>query len=504
MSLKRLISLRAELKALRTLCLNPDSRASQFLLSKLAVEHFATGIGRAAFQRIQRYLKKDSAPPDWDELVTDPGLDQSVRDALVDCELTPVESKKSTAKLFERIEEYRKLRMLVEVGKTLEKNLKSPDPIDTDKLITEIQNKTAGINRTVSYKMVHIGQNSNVRKHIRRLLSGTAIHYIPTGFEGFDSVNRGIPDGACWIIGGETGAGKSILVGQIANNMAQYGAKVAFVPLEMSNDEVLQRDLSRKGNANMTDLLDPQNKLSKKQRQEIEERFMAHDERTARRGGRISYVEFDADVSLETALATLKPFEYDVIIIDYIGLLEGLSGDDQWRAMTNASRYAKIWAKTNKCRVVLAAQLSEEGLLRYARGIKENASFFWHWRNDEHFKATGVAEMMQGKARQASDHSFYLYFDKPKMTVKDASAEDMDHRKKFMEKNGKRRGGKKGSDDGDEESGRNRRRWENSDDGMSWDEDDAPSEPKAKKKEVQGKPKQGRFEKKHRRESVEL
>lgn len=495
--MKKLLSLRVELKALRTLCLNPDSRASQFLLSKLSTEHFATGIGRASYQRVQRYLKKDSSPPDWDELVTDPGLDQSVRDALADCDLTPVDTKKTTAKLFSRMEEYRKLRMLVDIGKTLERKLKSPDPVDTDQLITDIQNKTAGINRTVSYKMLHIGTGSNVEKHVNKLLSGTAIHYIPTGFEGFDSVNRGIPDGACWLIGGETGAGKSILVGQIANNMAQHGAKVAFVPLEMSNDEVLQRDLSRKGDANMTDLLDPQNRLSKKRRQEIKERFMAHDERTRRRGGKISYVEFENDVSLETALATLKPFEYDIIIVDYIGLLEGLSGDDQWRAMTNASRYAKIWAKNNRCRVLLAAQLSEDGMLRYARGIRENASFYWYWRNDEHFKATGVAEVIQGKARQASDHSFYLFFDKPKMTVKDATAEDMDHRKKFNEKNSKK-GGKE-----DHESKKSRRRWENNEDDMSWDSEDLPSEPK-EKREVRGKPKQGRFEKKKSREDVEL
>jgi len=489
---RKLLSLRAELKALRTICVDSDSRAAQFLLSKLNTDHFATGVGRAAFQRIQRYLKKDSMPPDWDELVTDPGLDQSVRDVLADCDIKVVKTKRITAKVVERLEEYRKLRMLVNIGKTLEQKLKSPDPVDTDSLIHDIQNRTAGMNKTTAFKALHIGVGSNAEKHINRLLAGTAITYIPTGFDGFDSINRGIPYGACWVIGGETGAGKSLLLGQLADNMSQHGAKVAFVPLEMSNDEVLQRGLARKGDANMTDLLDPVNKLSNRARREIKERFMKHDERTRRRGGRVSYIEFDADVSIEVVLSTLKPFAYDVIMIDYIGLLEGLSGDDQWRMMTNASRYAKIWAKNNHCIVCLAAQLSEEGMLRYARGIKENASFFWNWRNDEHFKATGVAQMQQGKARQASDHTFYLHFDKPKMTVKDATSEDMDHRKAFNEKKGK----------GD----KNKRRWEDNDNDTGWGDDNDTPEPKeAKKKTPYGKPVSSKFKKKpSARENVSL
>lgn len=465
--MKKPYSLRAELRALRTICLEPDSRAGQYLLAKLNKDHFATGIGKATYNRVMRFVKKESYPPDWEDLITDPGLDQSVRNAIADCDTAPVSSKRPTAKLVVRLDEYRKQRMLIDVGKYLEAQFKSSEPMDTDQVIQEIQNKTSGMNRSTSFKMLTIGVGSNIEKRVDKLLEGTAITYYPTGFKGFDNPNRGFPVGALVMLAGPTGSGKSLILGQLANNMAQAGAKIAFVPLEMTNDETLQRDIARNANVSMTDLLDPKNRISKKQKAEIKRKMMEWDAKTKRRGGKISYIEFEDGVTAETVMSTVKAYGFDVIIIDYIGLLDGLDGDDQWKAMNRAAKYAKVWAKATGAVVILAAQLSEEGMLRHSKSMKDHCNFFWSWKVDENTKATGIIEIEQGKARQASDHSFLLKLNYPRMAVTDATQEDMDYRKQMKESKGKGKGGKEKS----------RRRWENEDDGDDdgWNKEDTAS-----------------------------
>lgn len=455
---KKLHSLKAELLAIKTICEYGDQRAGQFLLAKLGEDFFATEIARASWGRITHSLRKNGFPPDWNSLVTDPGLDETIREALDEVDYDAISSKKRVNALVDRLNEYRKNRVLLDIGRMLDKRLNSSEPFDTDDTIKSIQDKLAGSTKLNTFKVVHIGTGSNVEKHVKRILSGTALTYIPTGFKGFDEKNRGLISGSFIIFAGETGAGKSALLGSIANNMALSGAKVAMVPLEMTNDEVLQRDVARNTEVSLNELIDPENRISKKQRMETYDRFMRHDKRIERHGGRISYYEFDSDVTAEGLFSTLQPYGYDVIILDYIGLLAGLDGDDQWRAMNNVCRYGKVWARNNGVIVIVAAQLSKEGMLKYAKGMADHANNCWIWSRDEVFQTTGVAVIKQPKARQQSNHDFYLKFDFPKMLVRDADDDDL----KAFEAGSKSR----------DKDGKRRKRWEEESDvsDNSWDE----------------------------------
>ncbi len=460
---KKLYALNLELLALRTITELGDQRPGQFLLSKLNEEHFATEIAKSAWKRIVHAMHKTGTVPDWNELSSDPGLDETVREALEEVELEPVSSKKRIVSLVSRLTEYRKNRMLLDIGKLLDKTLNSTAAFVADDVIREIQDKLSGSAASNAFKVVHIGENSNVDRHVKKILSGTAIRYIPTGFSGFDTKNRGLISGSCVLIAGETGAGKSALLGSLANNMALSGAKIAMIPLEMTNDEVLQRDVARNTDVSLNDLIDPEARISKKARLETYDRFMRHDKRIARHGGRISYYEFDSDVSIESLLSTVQPYGYDVVILDYIGLLDGLAGEDQWRAMNNAVRYGKVWAKNNGVVLIVAAQLSKEGMLKYAKGMMDHANNCWIWSRDEVFETTGVALMKQPKARQQSNHDFYLKFVFEKMTVRDADDDDM----KAFEAGTKSRN----------KDGKRHKRWE-TDDSAGADGWDEPKKPK--------------------------
>lgn len=450
---RKLYSLKAELTAIRTICQYGEKRPGQYLLSKVNDNYFATELARSSFKRILHTMRRSGNVPDWNDLITDPGIDETIRESLEEVDIPAISDKKKVVSLVSRLNEYRKSRVLLDIGKMLDKTLNSSEAFNTDDTIKEIQDKLSGSVQSNAFKVLHIGENSNVDKHVERILSGSAVSYIPTGLQAFDEKNRGLIGGSLVLIAGETGGGKSALLGTLANNMGLNGAKVGFVPLEMTNDEVLQRDVARNTEVSLNDLIDPENRLSKKQRAAARDMYLSNSKRIERRGGRVSYFEFESDVSIEGVLSTLQPYDYDVVIIDYIGLLDGLAGEDQWRAMNNAVRYAKIWAKNTGTTVIIAAQLTKEGMLKYAKGMMDHANLAWTWQRDELFHTTGVAVVKQPKARQQSNHDFMLKFDFPKMTVRDVDENDIaafEAGSKIRDKEGKRS-----------------KRWEKDDDGSS-------------------------------------
>lgn len=464
---RKLYSLKAELKAIRTITDRPGSRESQEMLAKLDESYFASTTARDAYKICQKSLRKNSSVPDWEDLITDHKLEESVREDLEQCEMTPCKGPKSTRMVITRLNDYRRWRMISSIGKLSADLLNSEEEVNLDDAYVKFTNMISKAKSNKSFKVLRIGTNSNALKMVDKMLAGEALHFVPTGFQGFDSINKGFARGSYVLIGGPTGSGKSLLVNQLATNIAMQGGKVGNVALEMNNVENLQRILARAGEVEMTKLLDPLERLKAEQREEIRERWKKFDRRILKNGGQIEYYEFDEGVSIETVTSTVQPFGLDTLIIDYLGLLDGTTGEDQWRQLGNAARYCHIWGQAQDCVTVGVAQVTEDGMLRYSKQMAEHAKYFWHWKADENTKATSIYEILQGKARQASDHSFFLHFDKPKMTVTDAD-------KKAVEELQKQKEDSKTSRNSEKKS----KKWEkNSSVGWGDDEDDDEPDP---------------------------
>jgi len=423
-----------ELRVIRTLTVNPDSRAAQDLLSKIDASFFATSVGREAFKICSQELRKNSQLPYWDDLISNPRLDESIRDVLEDSgDVGTLKSKKITRKAIDRLAEYRKLRSLSKLGSKLADALNSTDAINVDELVSESQQILNNARSAKNFKVLRIGKNSNVSKHIKKVLKGEAQKFIPTGFNGFDKYNRGIPLGSYFLIAAPTGTGKSAMINQVAENMARNGAKVGVAPLEMINIEMLQRNLARVTDTDMLKFLDPKSNFNKEHKRDIYKKFMKFDRKIAKVGGAIEYYEFDEDITIENLTSTVKPFGLDVLAIDYLGLLEGTQGDNQWQALGNVARFLHVWGKANDIITIAAAQLSDEGMLRYSKQMAEHAKFFWYWKSTDANKSSGIYDIVQRKARQASDHTFQLKFDPTKMTWRDPSEEEIEEFKQSEE-----------------------------------------------------------------------
>lgn len=68
---------------------------------------------------------------------------------------------------------------------------------------------------------------------------------IPTGFNDLDAVLNGGLRASLYVVGADTGLGKTSLILQIANNIAERGYPVYYVSLEMAREELVAKQVSR-------------------------------------------------------------------------------------------------------------------------------------------------------------------------------------------------------------------------------------------------------------------
>jgi replicative DNA helicase len=406
----KLFNSQSEFLVLKTLSERNNSKASGNILSCLDDTSFHTTAAKEIYKRIKTIAKKRSIIISWDDLASDPALSESTRDKITLFKKKPARSKEKVDRLVARLNEYRKLRQMFYMASNIDKRLKSSS-VEADELLQESAEfiTKARSNSDSSKWFTHIGRpkdgtgNSLVKKTLK--VSDTA--YLATGFRSYDSRSIGIPRGTFMLLGTQTSGGKSAMAGQLAEQMAEKGSKVCLVPLEMDDIEIEQRQLSRISDTPMPDILQA-NKLEKSAIRRIKKKYKEFADKVHKNGGVLSYFIPDDDYTMDELLLTLKPHGYDVIIIDYIGLLKGVDGDDQWRALGKATRFAKRFASTTGCAVLGFVQLNEENKIRYSKTMVEHANAAWFWKFDDMIKESGIITVEQPKSRNQQAFPFYL------------------------------------------------------------------------------------------------
>ena len=274
------------------------------------------------------------------------------------------------------------------------------------------------------------------------MLSHKRPKVVRSGFRDFDLVNGGFLPGSLVVLAATTGGGKSAMSVQLALNMVKTGHNVCIVPLEMSTKEVLSRAVSNISDITVGKYLYPplnDNKppLTKKEIQRTKDRWGAFEKLLVSLKSSLRIYEPEADLTMDELLTVLQPHNDTVVIVDYISLLRGVDGDDSWRQLGNAARLAKIWARNNKRVVILIAQLSEQGAIKYSRTIKEHADNMWSWIYTEENKETGILEITQQKARNQREFNFQLGHDFSVMKLFDLDVSPVNDEQPFTGKEGK-------------------------------------------------------------------
>jgi KaiC/GvpD/RAD55 family RecA-like ATPase len=440
------VSLPLELRVIRTIASTRSQKEASKLFASLGVDCFATKSGKVCFARINTMLKERGELISWGELTTDPIIPEVVRERLVNFKEKAIPPE-SVDKAIRVLHKYRRMRSMLEMSQYIAREFTTKKTLDIEQLenkvsakLVESKSKT-GTNSDNWF--IHVGakDRSDV-KAVKKMLEYDPDRVIPTGIKAYDDKALGIPRTSLLLIGGSTGAGKSIVIGQLAHNMARAGARVAIVPLEMKNEQMLRREISRLTETDMSRLNDPRT-LTKFEKGNILSRYEKFREKLVRVGATLSLFSPDEDLTAEEILMMLKPFGFDVIFIDYIGLLKGIDGDDQWKAMRNVTRFCKRYAAINDMIIAVAAQLNEEGLIRYAKGMVEDASNAFFFTANATTRETGIMWIDQPKARENLSFRFPVKIDYKTMTVKDLSDEERSEIDEKAEKRKDKKGNKK-------------------------------------------------------------
>ncbi len=410
--------------ALRTIC--ADQPASQFLLGSVTEAHFGNPQLRGVYKRIANIARLKSQILTWPEILVDGTIPEAIRESLQSYDREIPVNIPNCRRLVAQLDHYRKLRVLYQTVKTVDEAFQNDKVEDVDALLQSVNEQLTMARSTKNEtRLFHYGVGNNTTGIVKDILYGdNNKNYIPTGIQTFDRQNRGIFRGSLFTIAATTGGGKTTLALQLQHNFASFGAKVCLVSLEMNETEIARRNLANWSGVNLSELLKGRD-MRPEFKQKVQESYKARVVEMKTKGSRESVYVPDEDVGIEEIMFTLKPYNYDVVIIDYISLLKGADGDDQWRRLGAIARFAKIYANNTNTIVVLLAQLSDEGAIRYSKAVQEHSSNFWAWIYDQRARETGTIFVQQYKARNQKAFPFYLKEEFGTMVIRDLTDQEI-------------------------------------------------------------------------------
>lgn len=422
---------RAEAHALQVMLDSPNEAVRSELMGSLREDHFDIPQTEVAYKRILSQLRNNRKPM-WANLLADLAIPESDRkrlDALThNSRVTG--SVKEAREIAISLEKLRQVRSLYRMADNISKKFSDVKEIDVDAMLEECANDLAKARRAGQVTK-HSDKRSDqvVSKLIDKLRSGSRDRIIPTGVPEFDRVNGGVLRGTHMVVGAPSGEGKSILAMNLALNMSRPGFRVNLLSLEMPESMVWTRTLAYLSGVSVTAM--EMRQISDRKYDYINDCYKVFQASLRKTKGCFRIECPDQVPTMDGWLAQCLPYGYDVIVIDYLTLMEGMSGDDYWRRIGEAARYAQAFAIANDCVVISVVQTDDEGKQRLSAQIKDNAGLMWVWakpdkkaqnqatsdRPDFEKKGIDVFDVFMPKARMQQQLNMRVYRSKPHMQI---------------------------------------------------------------------------------------
>lgn len=413
-------SRRSELLALYLIA--KGGKESYKLLGRLEPAHFLFPATGNAFKRYIKLMSTKSIQLDWVSLCEDPALEESHRDFLKAFDTESKSIKKTNVdNLITTLENYRVGRSLVDMVNFTSESLKGE--FDAQALCDKIADRLMlARTRNEEKKVFHVGAGNNTTDIVKGILDQDAkLPIIPTGLKSYDSVFGGLPDCGVVVLAATSSSGKSMMANQLSLNMQDTGRDVLKVSLEMPIEQEMTRILANITGIPLSKIKNK--KLNKDDIARIKKAYKKFVLKAKKIKNRLSIISPQDDMSMRQVLMQAKPYNYDVIVIDYISLLEEEPGVEMWKHLSNIARQAKQFTMSNKCLIVLLAQLDEDSnKVRYSRAIKEHCDVMWTWHVTDADRENGKINVNQTKGRNDGILSFEVdvVFDQMRITSTEA------------------------------------------------------------------------------------
>lgn len=239
-----------------------------------------------------------------------------------------------------------------------------------------------------------------------------------------DAFDIEVPEEHCYYANGLL-SHNSLLMNQLALNQARGGYKVLVVPLEMDEREITGRMIANVSGLDNTKILLKRNASGESDM--AWRKWSRFEKKVRAAGGRLTIFKPKEDMTIQEIMAAIHSYNADAIYIDYISLLKGADGEDQWRQLGAIARYGKIYAGNHNKVVALLAQVGEDGRLRYSQAVKEHASLAWSFVANKETRELGYISIEQFKARNQVMFPFTLKVDYSTQRVRDLAPEEIDN-----------------------------------------------------------------------------
>lgn len=397
----------SEIKVLKTILddrINEHVRSS--LLGQLKKEHFHDAACSAAFQRLSFIAQKRFELLTAQELFADPVIDDDLR-AMLRQNMKKVKvlrNKKTRTAGLRVLDQYRKLRSIYDAANSILTQMESSE-VDVDSMLAELSETVSKANSGMNSEQFYLtfGKGDTSKSTVDRILLNEKSVRIPTGFQAYDSENSGVPEKGVMILAATTSGGKSAVAMNLCSNWyLKQNKSVMRISLEMDDIQETRRLASHLSKVEFSKFV--HGRLNTQDKQLVKrtfEEFSAHGVKHE-----ISYnsISPQTGMSIDDVFSAVSPYAYDIIAIDYIGLLAGMDASSQWFQLSEVTAKAKRFSNAHNCLVVLLAQLDDTSdKLRYARGIKEHADTMWQWnytkqeQRDLHILPVHVSKDRDGK-----------------------------------------------------------------------------------------------------------
>ena len=251
---------------------------------------------------------------------------------------------------------------------------------------------------------------------------GTGLSGLPTYFTDLDNYLSGLQEGNLAVIASRHSMGKSSLALNIGTNVAKEGKVVAFFSLEMTKEELVQRVLFSEAKVTSGDARKGQ--LGPEKWSRVVE--------AASKVNNLPLYFDDAPVITVTDIRAksrrLKSAKnLDLIIVDYLQLMQSSSGDNRQQEIAEISRNLKNLARELKVPILALSQLNSAaearedkrprlGDLRESGAIEQDADIVMMLYRDDYYNpgtdAPGVAEVNIVKNRSGMTGKVELFFSK--------------------------------------------------------------------------------------------